>query len=153
MKNSEKIIVGVLGLPIRKKGQEYEFFLTQRVAPNRLSIHLKWQLSGGEMEFGETPQQTIIREFQEELSVTPDIRYPHPIVVTNTWRKDGDTFSSNVHLLLLAFIVEIGDQHPINSDPDHETGEMRWFTETEIAHLDCLPNTQHIISQALQILR
>jgi len=152
MQKGQKIIVGVLGLPIRKNGKTIEFFLSQRLAPYKPDIHLKWQLSGGVMEFGETPQQTLIREFQEELSVIPEISYPYPIVITNTWRKGVAGHNHNAHVVLIAFLVDIDNQIPKNTDPDHETGDMKWYSIDEIKDLNCLPNTHQIISYAQDIL-
>ena len=141
-----KIIVGVLGLPIRKNGKGWEFFLTQRLAPHRKDINLKWQLAGGELEFGETPEQTLVREFQEELAIIPQILYPYPIVISHTWQ------TSKSQIILLNYLVDIGNQQPQNVDPDHETGKMGWYSNTEIRTLDCLPNTHNIIDRAQEII-
>jgi len=152
MQKGKKIIVGVLGLPVRKNGKGWEFFLTQRLSFKHSDAHLKWQLAGGGMEFGETPEETLVREFQEELSVTPKIIYPHPIVITNTWNNNTAGHSHNAHIVLLNYLVDIDNQKPINTDPDCETGDMGWFNWNEIQKLDLMPNSQAIFAQAKQII-
>jgi len=104
------------------------------------------------MEFGETPDQTLIREFKEELNIVPVILHPNPIVTTNTWLKNKAGHGANAHVLLLTYIVDIGMQIPQNIDPDHETGEMKWYSRAEIKTLDCLPNTHFIIDRAQEII-
>ncbi len=57
-------------LPFRKKGDVYEYFIQKRSADAKLNpSHLG--LFGGHSEEGETPEQTLAREIQEELSYTP----------------------------------------------------------------------------------
>ncbi len=145
----QKTLIGVLGCPIRKNNQnQIEYFLTQRFAPKNLQYHLKWQLAGGGLEFGETPEQTLIREFQEELNLTPEIIYPHPIVKTTIRKYPNRHF----HLILLSYIVSIGDQLPEIIDPDQETSDMGWFTYDQIEKLDNIENNLFFISEIGKII-
>lgn len=150
---NSKIIIGVLGIPIRNYGQDIEFFLTQRIAPKKHDIHQKWQFAGGGLEPGETPEQTLIREFKEELSVIPKIIFPYPIITTTFWGGNISEHKFRSQVLLLAYLVNIGTQKPVNTDPDHETGDMGWFTLEKISQLNCLPNTHKIINQAQVIIK
>lgn len=75
----KRIVVGVLGLPVNKK---QEVLLTRRHAPENVAFHHKWQIAGGEMEFGEKPEETLKREIWEELRVKPKILHPLPIAKT-----------------------------------------------------------------------
>jgi len=144
------IIVGVLGLPIRKNSENWEFFLTRRHSPNRPSFHNKWQLAGGGMEFGETPEKTLVREFQEELGVTPEIIYPQPLVEVNTWDTKKHSVKKDIHLVLLAFIASLGSQSPKLLET--ENNNMGWFSFEEVEKLDILPKTLDFVTRAKDIL-
>ena len=75
-KSNRITIVGELGLPIRK---DRKFLITRRDSPQKKSWHNKWQVAGGEIEFGETPEQALSREIHEELGVSARIIFPYPI--------------------------------------------------------------------------
>ena len=145
-------IIGVLGLPINNKGQ---MLLTQRQAPKRKFWDGKWQLAGGEIEFGETPEQALAREMLEELGVSSRILFPYPIVKSIVYEKgrhiDLDT---DVHLTLLCFLVDIGNQKPtLDNDPEKETADFRWFFPEEIHKLPCLPLTTDFVDEAQKLMK
>lgn len=139
---SKIFITGVLGLAINDKKQ---VFLTLRNEPEDPKFHKKWCIPGGGMEWGETPEQTLIREFKEELNIVPTIISPHPITITSI---QGDA-----HILLLCYVVNIGQQVvDISVDPDHEALEYGWFTQEEAGKIDSLPETNETIAQAFAII-
>ena len=105
MKN--RFITGVLGLPIRSDGK---FLLTRRYAPGYKTQHNKWQIAGGTMEFGETPQQTLSRELFEELRVSVRIIFPYPIAKTYVWCKEQTELDYDAHVILLAYLVDVSNQ-------------------------------------------
>jgi mutator protein MutT len=133
------MIVAVLGLPINNKGQ---YLLTQRHQPKDPEVHMKWQLAGGGMEDGETPEQTLSREMQEELGVSVRILFPHPIVKTHFWKMK----SSQYHVALVCYLVSIGDQKP--QIVDEETHTWKWCSLGEAMELDSLPLTRDILEEA-----
>ena len=76
------IFPGVLGLAINKEGK---YLLTRRHEPGNSRIHKKWQLPGGGLEFGESVEQVLAREMEEELGLSVRIIYPYPIVRTHVY--------------------------------------------------------------------
>ncbi len=151
--SKQKTLIGVLGLPIRKNDNKtLEFLLTRRHSPQKPSFHNRWQLAGGGLEFGETPEQALVREFKEELCVIPEIIYPRPIVLTSMWRKEITHYSKDIHLVLLTYLVSITTQLP-DCKADPETNDLGWFTYDEIKCHDLLPKTLEFVDEALKIIQ
>lgn len=141
---------GVLGLAINSKCQ---VFLTQRSEPGDPLFHQKWNIPGGGIEWGEKPEETLVREFREELGVVPTIRSPYPVPVTAIWRGKDNGKDTDAHILLLCYIVDIGDQQiDTSKDPDHETMNYGWFSVEEANQLDSLPQTTETIAKAFALL-
>ncbi|HKY73737.1 MAG TPA: NUDIX domain-containing protein [Patescibacteria group bacterium] len=135
-KKHPPIITGVLGLAV---DSQRRFLLTQRHQPKDPEVHEKWQLPGGGMEFGETPEQTLAREMQEELGVSVRILSPYPLVKTHVWNTKRETY----HVTLICYLVSIDSQTPTLHDV--ETKDWRWVTLNEAAELDSLPLTYDFV--------
>lgn len=84
----------------------------------------KWEFPGGKVEPDETPQQALVRELQEELSVR--------IVVG----EEVGEWPINEHLQLLLYLAEITEGNPTPGE-DHD--EVRWLATHELDRVDWLP--------------
>lgn len=136
------IYTGVLGLAVNSQRQ---FLITQRNQPEHPDVHGKWQVPGGGVEYGEQPEETLIRELQEELKVTPRVLYHYPICRTQVWQHHK--FGSSV--VLMCYVISIESQVPCIGDP--ETLDFRWVTMDELDTLSCLPLTHDFVAEAQQI--
>ncbi|MFC7485380.1 NUDIX domain-containing protein [Knoellia pratensis] len=81
-----------------------------------------WDLAGGHIEAGESPEQAVIRECREELGVR--IRDPRPIPMTFT----------DPGIEMHAFVVAHWEGEPVNAAPD-EHDQLSWFESADLAHL------------------
>lgn len=145
----QKQILAVTGLALRGK----QFLLTRRNQPSTPIWHDKWNIPGGAIEWGEKPEQALVREFMEELGVTPKLLYPHPLPVTALWYGKDTGGSADAHILLLCYLVDIGAQKiDLTLDPEGETSEARWLTLDETKKLDTLPHTIETIKKALEVI-
>lgn len=150
--DSRRKITGVLGLPINKKGQ---VLLTLRNAPNSKFWHKKWQIAGGEIEFGETPEQALAREMYEELGVSVRILHSYPAAKTIVYEKGSNIdFDEDVHLTLLCYLVDIGHQKiSLENDPEKETKDYKWFYPKQVHDIRCLPLTKEFVQEAIEIIK
>ncbi len=147
----QKIIVAALGLPV--SADRKKVLLTQRHAPDYPLWHHKWQLAGGGVDFGEEMEAAVLREMWEELHVKAKIIHPYPIVKTSIWYADESDEKMDTHVILITYLVDIGDQTPdLSQDPDWETAAFGWFTLEEAKKLDNLPATQSIVEEAFQLI-
>lgn len=142
--------IGVMGLDVSKKGQ---FLLTQRNQPDTPAWHLKWNIPGGGVEFGEDPRSALDRELWEELRVKPKLLLPQPIPVNITWLDKETGHGFDFHLLMLCYLIDISDQViDLSHDPEHETSDYRWYTLEELDNIDCLPQTPETVRTVLGLL-
>jgi len=81
-----------------------------------------WDLVGGHVEIGESPQEAVIRECIEELGVRVHDPMPIPMAFND--------LTLDVH----AFLVTHWAGEPGNTAPD-EHDDLRWFSPTELAGL------------------
>ena len=81
-----------------------------------------WDLVGGHVDSGESPQQAVSRECLEELGI--DVHDPLPIPMT----------VSDPTLDMHAFLVTRWEGEPVNAAPD-EHDDLRWFRPPDLADL------------------
>ena len=90
-----------------------------------------WWLPGGGIDFGEAPEDTLVREFFEETGLV--VRSPQLLGVTSDvrHRDNGD----RVHTVRILFTVELvgGElKHEVHGTTDHAA----WFELDSIASLN-----------------
>lgn len=115
--------------------REEKFMICQRPATKKRA--LLWEFVGGKVEQGETPEQALIRECQEELAlaVTPtdifcDVTHTYPDVT--------------VHLTLFNATAE-GEPTIL------EHNDLRWITPSEIDDFEFCPADKDILELIKQI--
>lgn len=99
-----------------------------------------WEFPGGKIEPGETPEQAIKREIQEELAT--EIRVEQPLT---TVEYDYSTF----HLSMQCFIckVERGKLTLL----EHEAA--RWLSYDELDSVDWLPADRIVVGELRKALK
>jgi 8-oxo-dGTP diphosphatase len=142
--NKKRTVVGVLGLPVNKEGK---FLVTLRNEPQHPETHKKWQITGGGVEFGETPEETLSREMQEELAVSVRVIYPYAIARSHVWQFKSGSF----HVLLLCYLVDIGDQKP--KVDGVENLDYKWIKPGEIFDMEYLPLTDDFLIEGDKLIK
>ena len=112
-----------------------KFMICQR--PVHKARGLLWEFVGGKVESGETKEQALIRECQEELAVTVSV---------------GDVFMEvtheypdiTVHLTLFNAVIGEGTPQKL------EHNDIQWITPAEISRYDFCPADEEILQRITQ---
>ena len=112
-----------------------KFMICQR--PAHKARGLLWEFVGGKVEPGETKEQALIRECQEELAVTLSV---------------GDVFMDVVHeypdltVHLMLFNATIAEGVPVML----EHNDIQWITPREIPNYDFCPADEEILERIIE---
>ena len=115
-----------------------KFMICQR--PAHKARGLLWEFVGGKVEPGETKEQALIRECQEELAVTLSV---------------GDVFMDviheypylTVHLTLLNATIAEGEPQKL------EHNDIKWITPSEIPNYDFCPADEEILAKICEVYK
>ena len=111
---------------------ENRFLACQR--PAHKARGLLWEFVGGKVEPGETKEQALIRECQEELAVT--------VAVEDVFMEVDHVYPDlTVHLTLFHASIAGGTPQLL------EHCELRWITPAEIDTLDFCPADVEILEK------
>lgn len=102
------------------------FLLTKRSDPNPL-IHGRWQLPGGRVEFGEHPEQAVIREIQEELGILVHIQRFIPYIFHK--------IDKNWHGVFLSYVCIANNKTIVLNEEAHD---FKWMSCEEIQKINTL---------------
>lgn len=121
---------------------EGKFLIVQQHIPSGMTY---WDLPGGRMDVGETPEETLRREVREETTLELDI--DRPFGCFWFFRDDGD------QVVCTTFICK-----PMHTDVDltknianEHIHEFRWVTKEEFLSGD-YPVAHESLKQMLQAL-
>jgi 8-oxo-dGTP diphosphatase len=92
----------------------------------------KWEFPGGKVEPGETEQEALIRECEEELGVTVEIGA----------RVGGDVLLGHGRAVLRVYIATLTDGTP----KALEHAELRWLSVDELNTVPWLPADAPIVA-------
>lgn len=101
-------------------------------APTREFYPNVWDMFGGHIEPGEQPVQTLIRELQEELNITPTQWTELETIRDSVPEQDNMPASD---LIVYLYCVTAWTGTPINRQPE-EHSAIQWFSYLEAIKLD-----------------
>jgi 8-oxo-dGTP diphosphatase len=139
MEKQTKQLTVFVGICIKNK----KLLMTQRFDPDCPEAHLKWELPGGKCEFGETPEEAIIREFREETGVAVDAVSLYPLVYTHYWNYRDATQQTFVFVYKCKFLKNLVRQ------PDKKIRDVQWIPLSNVLKYDLLQGTETILKQTI----
>ena len=129
-------VSGAIILRINPETNKKEIFVTQRGYGDYKD---GWELPGGKLELGETPQQCIEREIREELAT--EVKAEKVLGVVD---YDYPNFHLTMHCILCTIIS--GELKLL----EHEAA--RWLTKETLHSVDWLPADLLILGKIEEIL-
>jgi 8-oxo-dGTP diphosphatase len=132
----KKQLLIVCGLAV----EEDKILLIQRKDKNK-DIHLKWELPGGKVDFGEKPEFALAREYFEETGISVDVTHQVPIIQSYVWDNNVQTF------ITIFMVKTIGGKF---NKSDHHTHDIKWFKYNEIEWENTIIGTKELIDASLK---
>ncbi|MDQ0170725.1 NUDIX domain-containing protein [Paenibacillus tundrae] len=139
--------LGVYGLMV----WEQEVLLIQKA---RGPYQGTWDLPGGRLEFGETPELALHREIEEETGLT-DVRLSLRSAQSNLvqWMHEGSL--EEVHHIGILYDVYLGSDgqaYGIKKEADGEDSlGAAWFTMEQLDSLALTPFALHMIQDRMEL--
>ncbi|MCU0798539.1 MAG: NUDIX domain-containing protein [Candidatus Thermoplasmatota archaeon] len=106
--------------------REGRVLLDRRVADSRFEP-LKWEFPGGKVDFGESPQGSLMRELKEELGIRAEVG-PFVHLASHVYSREGN--ERHVVILFFDCIILEGEPQAL------EGGEVGWFDVNAFSSLD-----------------
>lgn len=127
--------------------EKKQVLLAKRFEPEAKHSHGKWEFIGGGIDFGETPEEAVVRETKEEAGIDIKIVRLLPKIISNIWDLDNGV---KQQILIISYECQIIGGIP-TPQPAHNTGEIKFFNLDEIKSLDALPKVYEMSQMALPI--
>lgn len=140
MQKTSKLVV--LGIVENKKG---EILISQRFEPILPEVHLKWDLLGGKNEFGESLEETLVREILEETGLKVEISCLLPKTLSKVWEYDD----CKQHTILICFLCKlIEGELRLN---DEKINDLKWISPDDADKFDFMPTSREFIEEYLKL--
>lgn len=125
-RRKEQTRVGAYALCLDETGRILLCRIAPSVAPGEI-----WTLPGGGLDFGEPPENAVIRELREESGYTGDVV---ALACVADRLFDGSTDGGRMHAIRIVYRVRItgGERR---DEVDGSTDTCGWFTPDEAEHL------------------
>ncbi len=111
----------------------------------------KWTIPGGVVELGESPEEALIREIQEECHLDIHIQGIVEIFNRVVWDEQGNIM---YHYIILDYLVHCGTVkacHEFPAAPDSDVMDLRWVPLKDITNYDVTEGLVDVINAAVEL--
>jgi 8-oxo-dGTP diphosphatase len=136
MDKTQKQFSIAVGVVVNDEG---EVLIGKRHQPDHPAVHNKFEFPGGGVEFGENPEETVIREVKEETGLDIQVVSLLPKIFTNIWEKE----SVAEQVIIICYLCSVVGGVLKPSDP--EVSELKFMRPEDIDFSQSLPKTKEII--------
>lgn len=136
-KKETKQITVFVGIVIR----DNKLLMVKRNEPEAKGAHLKWEIPGGKVDFGEAPKEAIVREIEEETAVKTKVKRLMPEVFLQYWDYPWGIQQTLLFAYECEFISE-GERKG-----DHHVVGVEWVNLSEVKKRKRLPGVDFFIGK------
>jgi 8-oxo-dGTP diphosphatase len=123
---SERPLVACAAIILNEQDGELRLLVAKRKQDAKIEAG-KWEFPGGKLDFGEAPEECLVREIKEELDL--DIEVESLFDVVSHLYKDPE---KEAHIILLCYLCKSASQefHIV------DVADAKWITPDEFDHFD-----------------
>ena len=139
----QKTIYVFDGVTFDKQGR---ILIDRRIGDELDTVNDLWEVPGGKLEFGETPEQAIEREILEEIGYKVKAKKLIPCTDVGTL----DYPDKEQHTVVFYYICELLDEEGLEVH-DHKIGGFKWVKPEELDDYEFMFGNRAAIDMALEL--
>lgn len=142
-KKKTKQITVIVGIVIK----DNKLLMVQRDEEECPDAHLKWELPGGKVDFGETPEESLKREFLEETGVEIKVKKLIPHIFTHNWKYSWGIQQTLIFVYICSYVRTINKKIK-----DHHVKKIKWIRLEDLKKTDTIAGMDEIMKEANKLL-
>ena len=139
----QKTIYVFDGVVFDKDGR---IMIDQRIGDALEKVNGLWEVPGGKLEFGETPEQAIRREILEEIGCRVKVKKLIPYTDVGTLEYPEKL----QHTVVFYYVCELVDDGCVEAH-DHKIGGFRWVKPEELDNYEFMFGNRAAIEMAIKM--
>ena len=113
-------------------------------ASSSLTLRGRWFLPGGGVDHGESPEESLVREIEEESGLTVELGGFLDVL------SDVRTLPDGVSLHTIRLVYQVASwRGQLRPERDGTTDAVAWFTPEEVRHLPLALYVQTVVERHL----